>query len=256
MKRHLARLWLPFREALAVVSSLEGRQYAWGTPFYANSVYLMANSAVAAALGFVFWIIVARFYAVEAVGLGSALVSVAALLVFVANLGLGVGLIRFLPGAGAGASALVNSCLTLAGLAALALAALFVVGIPLWSPTLGFVRQDPIFIAAFIAFVVAATIFSLFERSFRRPAPGRVHPGPEALAVAPQVGHRCLPDWCVQALRHVCSLGATGGPGRGAGPLPHPIPSFPGLPPHPHLAEAGEQLTPRLTVYPRIGLGL
>lgn len=40
-------------------------------------------------MGFVFWIVVARFYPPEVVGLGAALISAAGLLTFVSSLGLG-----------------------------------------------------------------------------------------------------------------------------------------------------------------------
>jgi len=125
----------------------------------------MANSAATAALGFVFWAFVARFYPAETVGLGSALISAAGLLAFVASLGLGMGLIRYLPGAGSGGSALINSSFTLTGLAAVVVSAIFLAGLPLWSPALTFVRENPIFVAAFIAFVVAGTLFSLLTQA-------------------------------------------------------------------------------------------
>jgi len=78
---------------------------------------------------------------------------------------LGMGLIRFLPGAGTGGSALINSSFTLSGLASVAAATIFLVGLPLWSPALAFVSQNSIFVAAFITFVVAGTLFSLMTHA-------------------------------------------------------------------------------------------
>jgi O-antigen/teichoic acid export membrane protein len=165
LKASLRRLALPFKEALSIAMSRQRRRDALRTPLYANSVYLMANSAATAALGFVFWVLVARFYPAETLGLGSALISAAGLLAFVASLGLGTGLIRYLPGAGSGGSALINSSFTLTGLAAVVVGAIFLAGLPLWSPALAFVRENPIFVAAFIAFVVAGTLFSLLTQA-------------------------------------------------------------------------------------------
>ena len=153
-------------ELLKAAISRRGWREASRKPLYANSVYLMATSAVTAALGFVFWIVVARLYPTETVGLGSALISAAAFLVFLASLGLGAGLIRFLPGAGRAAGGLVNSCFTISGIAAVAVSIIFLAGLPLWSPALGFVRQNPIFISAFIAFVTAATLGTLLDQTF------------------------------------------------------------------------------------------
>jgi len=164
VRASLRRLVLPFREALSIVVSRQRRRETLRTPLYTNSIYLMANSVATAALGFVFWVLVARFYPAEVLGLGSALIAAAGLLCFVASLGLGMGLIRFLPATGNTGSALINSAFTLTSLVALVAGAIFIVGLPLWSPALDFVRQNAIFAAAFIAFVVAGTILSLLTQ--------------------------------------------------------------------------------------------
>ena len=57
----------------------------------------MANSGVIAILGFVFWVVAARLYSTENVGLGAALISANQLLSFIGTVGLGFGIIRFLP---------------------------------------------------------------------------------------------------------------------------------------------------------------
>lgn len=136
------------------------------TPLYANSVYLIGNSAVNAVLGFVFWILAARLYTTEDVGLGSAVIAAVGLLAFIASLGLGFGLIRFLPGSGDDARRLINGCLTLASLAAIAAATIFIVGTPLWSPALTFVRENTIFVGAFVVFVIVATLSPLLDGVF------------------------------------------------------------------------------------------
>jgi len=161
VKASLRRFALSFRVALGIAMSRQKRRDALRTPLYANSVYLIANSVVTTVLGFVFWVLVARLYPAEVLGVASALISAAGLLVFIASLGLGMGLIRFLPGAGTGTSALINSSFTLSGLAAVAAAVIFLAGLPLWSPALAFVRQNPIFVAAFITFVTVGTLFNL-----------------------------------------------------------------------------------------------
>ncbi len=160
------RLWSPFCEALNIVISRKRRREAWRTALYVNSIYLIMNSAASAVLGFVFWVVVARLYAPGEVGLGAALISAASGLAFASSLGLGAGLIRFLPSAGTNRSALMNSCFTLSGLTAIVAAAIFLAGLPLWSPALGLVRDNPISVAAFIAIVVAGTIYSLLSETF------------------------------------------------------------------------------------------
>lgn len=150
----LRKLWQNYKET------------ALTTRLYANSIFLMANSAAGAALGFAFWVLAARLYPAEAVGLGSAILSAAGLLTFIATLGLGMGLIRYLPGAGSNTTALINSCFTLSSLTALVAALIFLAGIPLWSPALSFVRDDPRFGVTFVAFVISGTLFSLLSDTY------------------------------------------------------------------------------------------
>ena len=150
MDSNLRKLWQSYKE----------------TALYANSFFLMVNSAAGSALGFVFWIVAARLYPAEAVGLGSAFLSAAGLLSFVATLGLGSGLIRYLPGNKSNASALVNSCLTLSSLAGLLAALIFIIGIPFWSPALSLIRDDLRFGVTFIALVVSGTLFSVLGDTY------------------------------------------------------------------------------------------
>jgi len=126
----------------------------------------MVNSAASSLLGFFFWVVVARFYATEDLGNGSAIISAGTLLSFIATIGLGTGLIRYLPSVKSNAAALINSCFTLSSLAALVTALIFLAGIPLWSPALNFVRSDLRFGVVFIAFVIIGTLFSLLSETY------------------------------------------------------------------------------------------
>ena len=128
-----------------------------GVSFIRNAVYIMANTGVTLALGFIFWIIVARFYTVEDVGYGSALLSATALLSYLGTLGFGYGIIRFLPSS-EDKIRLSNTSFTLAGLAAIVAGLIFIGGLSVWSPDLIFVRQNPIFLAAFVLFTAATTL--------------------------------------------------------------------------------------------------
>src|SRR3990170_3194377 len=64
---------------------------------YATALYLWVGAAGAALTGFAFWALVARLYDAHDVGLASAALSALALLSLISPLGLGMGLIRFLP---------------------------------------------------------------------------------------------------------------------------------------------------------------
>ncbi len=138
----------------------------YGVSLYRNAVYLMAGTLVTSVSGLVFWIIAARFYPVEAVGVASAVIASLGLLALFSELGLGVGLIRFLPGAGKNGNDMMNTCFTLSGLASVAIALVFLAGLHLWSPALLVVRQHPIFLAAFVVFVAATTLQGLVSNVF------------------------------------------------------------------------------------------
>lgn len=133
---------------------------------YRNAIHLMVGTAVTSITGFVFWMIAARSYPVEAVGLGSAIIAALGLLAIFSELGLGTGLIRFLPGAGEDGNDMMNSCFTLSGLASIAVALIFLAGLHVWSPALLLVRQHPIFFAAFVVFAVGAALQPLVNNAF------------------------------------------------------------------------------------------
>jgi O-antigen/teichoic acid export membrane protein len=144
----------------------KGLKSLYGVSLYRNAVYLIVGTAITNVTGFVFWIIAARLYLAEAVGLGSAILSALGLLAIFSGLGLEIGLIRFLPGAGKDRNDMVNSCFTLSGLASVAVALIFLAGLRFWSPALLVVRQDPIFFTAFIIFAAATTLQPLISGVF------------------------------------------------------------------------------------------
>lgn len=154
-----------FRDALRVLSSKNGIRSLYEVSLYRNAVYLMVTAVATAVLGLAFWVIVARLYPVSDVGLGSALLSVAGLLSWVGTLGLGYGIIRYLPNLKDKAG-LLNSSFTFAGLATVLVALIFLAGIPLWSPELMFVRQNPLFLASFIVFICAFTLVMIVIQAF------------------------------------------------------------------------------------------
>ena len=129
-------------------------------PLYKNSFFLMLNSALAAILGFVFITIITRLYTPADIGLFSAIVSAAGLLAVFSRLGFDVGLIRFLP-ASKEPENLINSCFTVTSIVALLFALVFLAGINLWSPALGFIRDDAEFILLFIAVTVFTVVSGL-----------------------------------------------------------------------------------------------
>ena len=116
--------------------------------------------------GFVFWTMVTRFYGTDDVGLGSAAFSSLTLLAMLSHLGLGLGLVRFLPDSGKEGPHLANAVFTSSALVAAGLSIAFLVGLPLWAPRLDFLREQPLYAIAFIAFVVATTLSIVQTHTF------------------------------------------------------------------------------------------
>ncbi len=77
-------------------------------PLYRNAFLLILNSGLGGLLGFLFWLVVARYYTPEAIGISASLISIAGLLGFLVSLGFGIGLIRFLPSAPSGVNHRIN----------------------------------------------------------------------------------------------------------------------------------------------------
>ena len=125
----------------------------------------MLNTAIMALLGFVFWIIVARFYTEAEVGFGSAIISAISLLAIISLAGLNTSLVRFLPHTDK-PQELINFCYTLSGSISLIVAGIFIVGLGFWSPPLVFIKQNAIFISAFVLFTLLWTLSNLVDFTF------------------------------------------------------------------------------------------
>jgi len=64
---------------------------------YRTSFYLFISRSVAAACGFLFWIVAARYYSINDVGIATSLISALSLVGLISDFGLSVSLLRFLP---------------------------------------------------------------------------------------------------------------------------------------------------------------
>ncbi len=95
--------------------------YLFEDPLRRNSMFLIMTNGTSALLGFLFWTVAARLYSPTAVGLGTALVSAASWLAALSGVGLGVGLVRYLPER-EDKTGMINSCLTIVSLLAAVLA--------------------------------------------------------------------------------------------------------------------------------------
>jgi len=130
-------------------------------PLYKNSFFIMLTSISNAGFGFFFWMLAAKLYPKEDVGVATALISSMALLVLLSCFGLDQSLIRFFPERDK--SSIFSTSAIITTLFAVLFGVIFIMGIDIWSPQLDIVRKY-----AFLYFIFLATssIISLTGVSF------------------------------------------------------------------------------------------
>lgn len=81
-----------------------------------NSFFLISDGALSIVLGFLFWVLAARLYTPGEIGLNNSAISTISLLVSLSGLGLGSGLIRYLPEESEKSNSLIDFCITISSL--------------------------------------------------------------------------------------------------------------------------------------------
>lgn len=134
-------------------------------PLVRNSFFLMATTATTAVMGFGFWLVVARLYAVEDVGRATSLMSVVTLLSYFSLVGLSSSLVRFLPGSPRASEQISSALITVTGSGVL-VALLFVGIAPLTSPELQFVTDSWGSVLTFVGLATCAALNLLTDSVF------------------------------------------------------------------------------------------
>jgi O-antigen/teichoic acid export membrane protein len=136
-----------------------------GQSLFANAGYLMGIYLVASLTGFAFWGLAARLHRPEDVGIASAVISAVLLIAGIADLGMGAGLVRFLPEAPT-PRRLLNTAFTLNTAAALLFGGVFLVGLSFWSPSLIVLRKNGLVAVGFLVFVIFTTVGAAVRMAF------------------------------------------------------------------------------------------
>jgi O-antigen/teichoic acid export membrane protein len=132
---------------------------------YRNSIYLMLSTGVMAVFGFFFWIINARLYSAEQVGIGTTLISIMTLISSFSILGLGTGLIRYLP-TSERKNKKISTSFTLVALMSILISVIYLIFMKIFSPTLLFVRENIIFSLLLILFTVLSSLSTISDNVF------------------------------------------------------------------------------------------
>lgn len=130
-------------------------------PLHRDAYALALNSAATAATGMLYWIVAAKAFSANAVGLNSALISAMMFLAGVASLNLPNILVRFLPESGDRILGRVVWAYGISAAVAACAAVLFIVGVGSWSPRLGFLRSDTGLQTWFVFSTVAWCVFAI-----------------------------------------------------------------------------------------------
>ena len=129
---------------------------------YRNSAYLMLSTAIMAGLGFFFWIIAAKIYSSEQIGITTSLISVASLIAGISLLGFNNGLIRFLP-KNTKKNEIISVSFIFVCIAACILSTIYLLNINTFSSKLLFIKHNLFYSAIFILFIVSLSINSIIE---------------------------------------------------------------------------------------------
>ncbi|MBX3062407.1 MAG: oligosaccharide flippase family protein [Anaerolineae bacterium] len=130
-------------------------------PLHRNAYLLAFSTASASLLGAIYWVLAARFYPAEEVGMHSAIVSSVMFLSGLAQLDLINVLNRFIPNTGRLTTRFVAYCYLLAIVASVIASIIFIVGQPIWAQEGSLIENNLPYILWFTIAVVTWSIFSL-----------------------------------------------------------------------------------------------
>ena len=134
---------------------------AMDVPLIRNGYALLASAGLTSVLGLVYWILAARLYSAEQVGVGAALISTMLTLGNISQLNLGNLLNRFLPTAGDRSVRLILFAYSAAAMAALLISAGSLFVITRLVDDLAFLGGQPWMAVGFVVATVAWTLFAL-----------------------------------------------------------------------------------------------
>ncbi len=132
---------------------------------FRNSFYLMLATAVMAGFGFFFWLISARLFTIENIGLATTLISVMNLIATLSLIGFDATFVRFLPKSDKPNDEL-NTGMILVGISAFILSGMFIIFVKALSPSLNFIQDNFLISASFVVFCVMTALNILTDSFF------------------------------------------------------------------------------------------
>lgn len=120
-------------------------------PLFKNSLFIMLTSVSSTGFGFIFWILAAKLYPAEDVGIATALISSMALLVLLSRFGLDFSIIRFFPSNDK--SMIFNTSAIITTFFVVVFGVIFIIGVDVFSPELHLLKstQNAVLYLIFLA---------------------------------------------------------------------------------------------------------
>lgn len=131
-----------------------------------NAFYLMATNLTNLILGFIFWVIAARYYTPHDIGTISAVLSSMFLISMISSLGFPTALVFYLPRDGKNAGRMINSCIIASIVASIVFSSIYISGIDIWTPALGSMFGSLEYNVIFMAVTIFSTVSSLISGTF------------------------------------------------------------------------------------------
>jgi O-antigen/teichoic acid export membrane protein len=133
-----------------------------------NSVYIMSSTVATAAIGYLYWIVVAHIYPEQDVGLASAFIAAMTITSTVASLGIGPTLVQILPHRETGYawSLTLNAGMIVSTLASLLAGVIVAIALPLFSHQFAILGHHLVYALVFIVSVPLFTVATLIDQVF------------------------------------------------------------------------------------------
>lgn len=143
----------------AVVTGLRGDH------LLQNSFFIMLSTTTMGVLGFLFWLVSARLFPVDQIGVATTLISAANLLAYVSLLGFDTTLITSLPGS-RHQGADIDSAVLLVATAATVVGFGYIVIVPAFTPELAFVRSSIPMLGGFVVLTAFTAVNLITDSAF------------------------------------------------------------------------------------------
>lgn len=134
-------------------------------PLFLNGAYILGVSILPAIVGFAFWWIATIYFTPAEIGQASAVISAVILISTISMLGIGNGIIRFLPGSN-NSQLFLNSVYTFILFISILACSIFLIGLQVWSPSLRFIRDNHLILFVFTLMVIATAVGGTVRTTF------------------------------------------------------------------------------------------